>query len=43
MKLILASSSPRRIELLSRITSNFITIPSEVDETSSVPPEARVL
>ena len=43
MKLILASSSPRRIELISRISSNFIAIPSEVDETSSGPPEARVL
>ncbi len=43
MRLILASSSPRRIELLSRISSNFIAIPSDIDETASGPPEVRVL
>ena len=42
MKLILASSSPRRIELISRISSNFIAIPSDVDESTSGPPERRV-
>lgn len=33
MKLVLASASPRRFELLSKITSNFIQIPSGFDET----------
>ncbi len=43
MRLILASSSPRRIELLSRITTDFVAIPSDIDETSSGPPEERVV
>jgi MAF protein len=33
MNLVLASSSPRRYELLRKITPNFIQIPSEFDET----------
>ncbi|MEG2295276.1 MAG: Maf family protein [Oscillospiraceae bacterium] len=33
MKLILASTSPRRKELLEIITSNFLVVPSNVDET----------
>jgi septum formation protein len=33
MKLVLASASPRRVELLKKITSNFIQIPSRFDET----------
>lgn len=32
MKIILASSSPRRIELLKRLKLNFKTIPAEIDE-----------
>jgi septum formation protein len=32
MKIILASSSPRRIELLKRLNLNFKTIPAEIDE-----------
>lgn len=43
MRLILASASPRRIELISRIGPDFIAIPSDIDETSSAPPEERVL
>jgi len=43
VRLILASSSPRRAELLSRITPDFIAIPSDVDEAASGPPESRVL
>jgi septum formation protein len=42
-KIILASGSPRRIELLSRITSNFISIPSDVREEASGTPEEQVL
>ncbi len=43
MRLILASSSPRRAELLSRLTTDFVSIPSHVDETSSAPPAQRVV
>jgi len=42
-KIILASASPRRIELLSRITSDFISIPSDVKEKASGTPEEQVL
>jgi len=42
VRLILASSSPRRIELFSRISPDFIAIPSDVDESASGPPERRV-
>lgn len=43
-KLILASASPRRRDLLSRAGVPFTVIPSTVDETAEVggPPEARV-
>lgn len=43
MNLILASSSPRRIELLSRLTTNFIAIPSRSPEKAAGTPEERVL
>ncbi len=43
MRLILASSSPRRVELLSRLTTDFVSIPSHVDEASSAPPAQRVV
>lgn len=33
MKLILASQSPRRKELLARITSDFVALPADIDET----------
>ncbi|MDV3428143.1 MAG: Maf-like protein [Bacillota bacterium] len=36
MRLVLASSSPRRYELLKKITENFIQIPSKFDETQAV-------
>ncbi|MFA6941349.1 MAG: Maf-like protein [Clostridiaceae bacterium] len=36
MRLVLASASPRRYELLKKITENFIQIPSEFDETQVV-------
>ena len=45
--LILASRSPRRRELLSRLTGNFRTVPSSFDETplmaAGLPPEELVL
>jgi len=41
--LILASSSPRRIELLSRLTSDFIAVPSRVPEEATGRPEEQVL
>ena len=39
MKIVLASSSPRRRELLSKITANFEVIPSNVEEhpTATIP------
>lgn len=40
---ILASTSPRRIELLSRITTDFIALPSTIEEVASGPPEEQVL
>jgi len=42
-QVVLASTSPRRIELLSRITSDFVTVPSTLEEVSSGPPEEQVL
>ncbi len=42
-QLILASTSPRRIELLSRITTDFIAVPSMVEERASGAPRERVL
>ena len=42
-RVILASASPRRIELLSRLTRDFVAIPSTVEETSSGPPQERVV
>lgn len=45
MKLILASQSPRRKELLARITSDFMTLPADIDETvnGDLSPEEYVL
>ncbi len=43
MRLILASASPRRRELLSRITSEFIVVPSLGAEPTSGDPRERVL
>jgi septum formation protein len=42
-RLILASGSPRRRELLARITSTFEVVPPEVDEPTEGSPEERVL
>jgi len=42
-QVVLASTSPRRIELLSLITTDFITVPSTIEEVSSGPPEEQVL
>ena len=42
-QLILASTSPRRIELLSRITTDFLAVPSMVEEKASGAPRERVL
>ncbi len=41
--MILASGSPRRAELLSRIFDHFEVVPSGADETSDDPPETAVL
>ena len=43
MRLILASHSPRRRELLSRITSDFEVIPSDAPEATAGSPSERVL
>ncbi len=43
MRLILASASPRRVELLSRITTDFIAVPSDIDEVASSAPERQVV
>lgn len=43
MRLILASASPRRRELLSRITTDFVVIPSLAEEPTSGDPRERVL
>jgi len=42
-QVVLASTSPRRIELLSHITTDFIAVPSTIEEISSGPPEEQVL
>ncbi len=42
-KLILASGSPRRHEILSRVTSNFSVVPSHIDEEIEGSPEERVV
>jgi len=42
-QVVLASTSPRRIELLSRITTDFVAVPSAIEEVSSGPPEEQVL
>jgi len=41
--LILASASPRRIELLSKLTTKFIAIPSCIDEVANGSPEEQVI
>lgn len=43
MRLILASASPRRRELLSRLTSDFAVVPSRVDESETGTPGERVV
>lgn len=39
-KLVLASASPRRVELLTQLGLNFDVIPSGVDEEAAAPPDA---
>ena len=43
MSLILASNSPRRRELLARLTSDFVVVPSRIDETGVGAPADRVV
>jgi septum formation protein len=43
VKIILASASPRRVELLSRFVTDLRVVPSEVDEQEVGSPKARVL
>jgi len=43
VRLILASGSPRRYELLSLLTTDFIVIPPSVDEEGSGPPRERAV
>ena len=43
LQLILASASPRRAEILSRITSDFIVVPSNIIEVSDGAPEEQVI
>lgn len=45
MRIVLASSSPRRIELLSRIRPDAVSVPSRTDEAAfdDLPPTSRVL
>ena len=43
MGLILASNSPRRRELLTRLTPDFSVVPSHVDETGCGAPSERVV
>lgn len=43
MPIILASKSPRRQELLARITDDFVVIPSDVEEATSGPARDRVV
>ena len=42
-QIVLASASPRRMELLSRITTDFMAVPSAIEEVASGPPGERVL
>ena len=42
LQIILASASPRRAEILSRITANFRIVPSEIIEISDGTPEEQV-
>jgi septum formation protein len=41
--LVLASASPRRIELLSKFTTSFIAVPSRIDEVANGSPEEQVI
>jgi septum formation protein len=41
--LVLASASPRRIELLSKLTTSFIAVPSRIDEVANGSPEEQVI
>jgi len=43
MTIILASKSPRRHDLLQRLTNDFRVVPSDVDECQSGPPSERVV
>ena len=43
MCLILASNSPRRRELLGRLTSDFVVVPSHIDESGSGAPPDQVV
>ena len=43
MRMILASNSPRRRELLARLTSDFTAVPSDVDEEGSGTPAERAV
>lgn len=43
LQLILASASPRRFEILSRVTTDFIVVPSEIDECSDGSPQEQVI
>jgi septum formation protein len=43
MGLILASNSPRRQELLARLTSDFVVVPSRIDESESGTPAERAV
>ena len=43
MNLVLASGSPRRRELLARLTSDFLVFPSRIDESGSGTPAERAV
>lgn len=43
MSLVLASNSPRRQELLARLTSDFVVVPSRMDESGSGTPAERAV
>ena len=43
MNLVLASGSPRRRELLARLTSDFVVVPSRIDESGSGTPAERAV
>jgi len=42
-RIVLASGSPRRIELLARITPDFLVVPSAIEEKASGSPEEQVV